>query len=364
MKRTFLLMLFVAGTLLAESQPSAPLSNAQTYDLVTRSFQLIDAIGVSAPDTAKPGAALTASARLALQKLRTSVGGNNAALTYEVLTDLKAYLALLDALGRAATYAEQSRKQGGELRENVDRLEAHFEALIAAKERQLRPPDRDNVRRYLDADLKMSPPQAGKPRVVFMGDSITDFWRLNEYFPDRDFVNRGISGQITGEMLGRMKTDVLDLKPAAVLILAGTNDIGRDVPLNIIENNLVMMADLAEQHHIKVIFSSLLPVSDYHEKENPAYVQTVRRPPAQIRALNSWIQDLCASRNYRYLDYFSETSDASGLFKADLTDDGLHPNSMGYRIMAPLALAAIDSVIGHAPTPVQPTAPRRRLFGK
>ena len=92
----------------------------------------------------------------------------------------------------------------------------------------------------------MPRPSPGRPRVVFLGDSITDGWRLNEYFSDRDFVNRGISGQITGEMLGRMKADVIDLKPEAVLVLAGTNDIARGVPLKTIEDNLAMIADLAE----------------------------------------------------------------------------------------------------------------------
>src|SRR6202042_3682931 len=105
--------------------------------------------------------------------------------------------------------------------------------------------DGNNRGRYADATRRVGAPQPGKPRVVFLGDSITDFWRLNEYFPDRDFVNRGISGQITSQMLGRMKADVLDLHPEAVVILAGTNDLARDIPLTAIEDNYVLIADLA-----------------------------------------------------------------------------------------------------------------------
>ena len=151
------------------------------------------------------------------------------------------------------------------------RLEAHFRALLDSKDAQLRSPDRDNLVRYSEANRKLPPPAAGKPRVVFFGDSITDLWRLNEYFSDRDFVNRGISGQITGEMLGRFKADVLNLQPAAVLILAGTNDLARNIPLVTIEDNYGMMATLASAHNIKVIFASVLPVSDYHKDQNPAY---------------------------------------------------------------------------------------------
>ena len=145
------------------------------------------------------------------------------------------------------------------------------------KEAQLHNPDRDNLKRYAEANEKLGAPSPQKPRVVFLGDSITDGWRLNEYYGgDRDFVNRGISGQITGEMLGRMKADVIDLKPRLVLVLAGTNDLARGVPVNAIENNLSMIADLAEAHHIQPMFASLLPVSDYHKDANPQYLQTGR----------------------------------------------------------------------------------------
>jgi acyl-CoA thioesterase-1 len=194
--------------------------------------------------------------------------------------------------------------------------------------------------------------------VVFFGDSITDFWRLNEYFPDRDFVNRGISGQITGEMLGRMKADVLDLQPAAVLILAGTNDLARNVPLVTIEDNYAMLATLAAANDIKVIFASVLPVSDYHKDRNPAYEMTKVRPPVYIKALNAWLQNFCAQKGCTYLDYSQALADDQGQLGSDLADDGLHPNAKGYRVMAPLVLTAIDKTL--IVQPVISAKPKKR----
>src|SRR5262249_31378898 len=153
------------------------------------------------------------------------------------------------------------------------------------------------------------------------------------------------SGQITGEMLGRMKADVLDLQPTAILILAGTNDLARNIPLTTIENNYLMIADLASAYRIKVIFASVLPVSDYHKDVNASYERTPGRPPAYIKALNDWLQAVCTQRHFTYLNYFEAMVDANGQLQTDLADDGLHPNSKGYRIMAPLALDAIQRTL-------------------
>jgi lysophospholipase L1-like esterase len=231
--------------------------------------------------------------------------------------------------------------------------------LIELKDRQLRSPDRDNLARYAEMDSR-TPPQADKPRVVLLGDSITDGWRLNEYFPDRDFINRGISGQITGQMLGRMEPDVIKLQPAIMLVLGGTNDVARGVPVSTIEDNLTAIADLAEFHQIKVILASVLPVSDYHKDVNPNFEMTKTRPPASIRALNDWMKGFCARRDFTYLDYYTQMVDVDGYLKADIADDGLHPNSLGYRIMAPLALAAIDKATAVGPVP---KPKKHRLFG-
>ncbi len=198
---------------------------------------------------------------------------------------------------------------------------------------------------------------------------ISAVWRLNEYFPDRDFINRGISGQVSSQMLARFKPDVADLHPEAVVILAGTNDLARGVTLTAIENNYQVMADLAGLYRIKVIFASVLPVNDYHRDENTAYEQTIKRPPLYINALNEWLERLCAARNYTYLDYFSALIDKKGLLQTELSDDGLHPNFKGYRIMAPIALAAIQKTVkpsAAAPTvaPVKPgTRPATKPTG-
>lgn len=333
------------GWMLVASQAQGrPLSNKEAFDLYGRSVQLMESTAVAVPELARAGAPVTENARQALLTMR-SLGRQHAGLTYTFLVNVRVYLMLADAVPKPSPFPEEAGKQLAELRDSLNRIEDNFRSLLDQRERELADPDRDRLARYADADKKLPPPQPGKPRVVFLGDSITDFWRLNEYFPDRDFVNRGISGQITGQMLGRLKADVLDLKPAAVLVLAGTNDIARGIPLPTIENNLAMIADLAQAHHITPLIASVLPVSDYHKDENPAWEVTKRRPSEAIRALNAWIQDFCRQRNYTCVDYFSGLVDEAGFLKADLADDGLHPNGAGYRIMAPIALAAVDKAV-------------------
>lgn len=326
------------------AQEQALMNNKDVLATCERAANLIESTATAAPDLVRASAPLAENVRQACLNLRI-LSPQHALLSYTLLTNLRAYLALADALPRPQPAPREALKQLAELRDLAARWEAHFAALLEQKEFALRHPDRDNLRRYAEANRKLGPPQPGVPRVVFLGDSITDGWRLNEYFPGRDFVNRGISGQITGEMLGRMKADVIDLKPAAVLVLAGTNDIARGVELTTIENNLTMIADLAEFHGIKPLFASLLPVSDYHKDKNPAFEQTRRRPPELIRRLNDWIQNFCRQRNFVYVDYYSQLVDNAGFLKAELADDGLHPNAAGYRLMAPVALAAIEKAL-------------------
>jgi lysophospholipase L1-like esterase len=316
----------------------------------------MEAGGVAIPDLLHAVAPVMESAKQACKNLEARA--NQGTPTYNVLIQLRSYLALADAVPKPYPFPEMAKKQIEEVRDNLARFEAHLRALLDQKETQIRPPDRDNLKRYADANRRTPPPDRNKPRVVFLGDSITDGWRINEYFPDRDFINRGISGQITGEMLGRMKADVLDLQPQAVLILAGTNDLARNIPLTTIENNYLMIADLASAYRIKVIFASVLPVSDHHKDVNASYERTPGRPPVYIKALNDWLQAFCAQRHFTYLNYFDSTVDSNGQLQADLADDGLHPNSKGYRIMAPLALDAIQRTLAPsappAPTPVKP----------
>lgn len=339
--------------------PSALLNTSQLLESYGRAIQLMESTGVALPDLARAGAPLVENARQILANIRTNPAG--ADVNYAFLANLRAFVALSDAVPKPFPFSEEAQKQLHELRDEQARIEAHFRALISQKDQQLRNPDRDNVARYSDDDARLGAPKAGKPRVVFLGDSITDFWRLNEYFPDRDFVNRGIAGQITGQILGRMESDVIRLQPSALVVLGGTNDIARGVPLSAIEDNLAMIAELADYYKIKVILCSVLPVSDYHKDADPNYERTRTRPPATIRTLNDWIKSFSAKRNLIYLDYYSKLVDGSGYIKTDLADDGLHPNAAGYRLMAPVVLEVLNKL--NAPTP-QVEQKRRRLFGR
>jgi lysophospholipase L1-like esterase len=340
----------IFAALIGKAQQSALLTQREAISLYERAVQLLDSSKVAIPELARAGDPLAENCRQALATMKAT-GGQDAPLTFSFYTNLRAYLALSDVVPKPYPMPETVCSQFTELRGIADRIEAHFSALLRFKESQLRDPDRDELRRYAEANQKLGPPQVNKPRVVFLGDSITDGWRLNEYFPDRDFVNRGISGQITGQMLGRMKADVVDLKPAAVVILGGTNDIARGIAVPVIENNLTMIADLAEVYKIKPLFASLLPVSDYHKDRDPRYEQVKRRPLGTIQAVNNWLQEFCRRRNYTYIDYFSKLVDSAGYLAADLSDDGLHPNAAGYRRMAPVVLEAIDTAIKPASQP-------------
>lgn len=349
--------IFAAVAYAQTPAPANPLLNARDAGaLCQRTLQLMEAGGVAVPELQRAAAPVIENARQSCKDLE--LRPNTGQPTYTLLVNLRAYLSLSDAVPKPFPFPEAARRQLEELRDDVGRVDAHFRALLDLKETQIRPVDRDNLRRYAEANRRLAPADRNKPRVVFFGDSITDGWRLNEYFPDRDFVNRGIGGQITGEMLGRMKADVIDLQPAAMVILAGTNDLARGIPLVTIENNYQAIADLAAAYRIKVIFASVLPVSDHHKDVSPRNAQTSQRPPVFIKALNEWLVRFCAQRGCAYLNYFDAMVDASGQMQADLADDGLHPNAKGYRIMAPLALAAVQKTVSTpAPAPAPSTAP-------
>ena len=218
---------------------------------------------------------------------------------------------------------------------------------------QARLNDFANFARYRDANMKISPPAKDEDRVVFMGDSITDSWKLEEYFPRKPYINRGISGQTTSQMLIRFRPDVIELKPKVVVILAGTNDIAGNtgaITLERIQGNFASMVDLALAHNIRVVFASILPVSDYNKNaQGVQIVRTVQRQPAQILELNAWIKKLCEDRGLTYLDYFSASVDEKGFLKPDIANDGLHPNAKGYEIMKPLAEKAIAAALKMKP---------------
>jgi acyl-CoA thioesterase I len=205
--------------------------------------------------------------------------------------------------------------------------------------------DYGQLARYRDANAALDPAAPGENRVVFFGDSITDIWNLAESFPGKPYINRGIGGQTTSQMLVRFRQDVINLQPKAVVILAGTNDIaGNSGPIvnDDIQANLASFAELARAHNIHVIFSSILPVHNYTPKSQDFFAQ---RPMERILALNRWIKQYCAANNLTYLDYFSAVVDDKGLLKRDLADDGLHPNQAGFSLMAPLAEKAITNAL-------------------
>lgn len=342
----------------ARGQEEALLPPAEAQQLFQRAVQLMESTMITVPGLARAAEPVVENARQSVLALRSGPSAQHAGLTYRFLTNVKAYQALADALPKPHPFPAEAGRQFVELREAVERMDAHFRALLDRTEALLREPDRDNLARYAEANEKAGPPQPNRPRVVFLGDSITDGWRLNEYFPERDFINRGISGQTTGQMLGRMRADVLDLKPAALVVLAGTNDIARGVPLRTIQHNLAMIAELAASRGIKVILASVLPVHNYNKDQDPRFERTVQRSLKAILDLNDWIRDFAKRNGHIYLDYYTAMVDANGFLRQDLADDGLHPNAAGYRVMAPLVGTAIEK----AAPPAQGPAPRRRRF--
>jgi lysophospholipase L1-like esterase len=223
-------------------------------------------------------------------------------------------------------------------------------ALRAVVRNDVRLRDWAELGRYRDANGRVPGPAAGGRRVVFMGDSITDSWqepRFGGFFPGRDYLDRGISGQTTPQMLVRFRPDVIDLNPTAVVILAGTNDIaGNTGPESDqqIEENLASMAELAKSHGIKVVLASITPTSAYHTAAR-GIPQTTVRPLARIKALNDWLKHYASENGAVYVDYFSAMVDDTGQMRADLTLDDLHPTAAGYAIMAPLAEAAIERAL-------------------
>jgi lysophospholipase L1-like esterase len=228
--------------------------------------------------------------------------------------------------------------------------------------------DWNQLGRFHAADEELKKQPADPRRVVFLGDSITEGWALDEYFPGKSYVNRGIGGQTTPQMLVRLYPDVIDLKPAAVIILAGTNDIAQNTgpeTLTMVEENLMAITELAQRHGIKVILCSVMPISNYTMvpvrrvmRSGPGaaggwtappaptpQIRSVQRPPDQILQLDAWMKAYAASAGATYADYFSAVVDDKGMFKEGFSDDGLHPNDHGFALMAPVAEAAIEKAL-------------------
>jgi lysophospholipase L1-like esterase len=205
--------------------------------------------------------------------------------------------------------------------------------------------DFGQLARYRESDAALAPMAAGESRVVFLGDSITDYWKLPDYFPGKPYINRGVDGQTTPQMLVRFRQDVIALHPKVVVVLAGTNDIAGVTGPTLnedIEANYASMAELARAHRIRMVFASVLPVHNYTHDAEESFAL---RPRDRILALNKWLKDYCAKNRFVYLDYYTALVDERGLLKRSLSDDGLHPTDAGYQIMASLAEKAIQKAL-------------------
>jgi lysophospholipase L1-like esterase len=321
------MLLFATLALCAQS----PEENTQ---LATRMLQLMESTAVAVPGLTAAAAPVRQNADAVFTQMERSP--MEPALIWRFMTQVKAYLALSDSFPRPDAFPAAADQQFAELRTDLDRLRRQFETLLTEQNQtaQKRDSDPNELKHYAEADSKMLPQQAKQARVVFLGDSITDGWHLNEYFTGRDFVNRGIRGQTTLQMIARFRQDVAGLKPKVVVILAGTNDIAAGISAEQIEQNLATLGDLAKAHGMKPVFASILPVS-----------MADIRPPAAIQAIDKWLQAYCQMQGFIYVDYYAAMVNASGQMQPDLSDDGLHPNSKGYRVMSPLAVEGINRAL-------------------
>ena len=199
--------------------------------------------------------------------------------------------------------------------------------------------DWSNLYKYKEENAKIGMPAAGENRVVFMGNSITEGWGQvsPKFFKDKPYINRGISGQTTPQMLVRFRPDVINLKPKVVVILAGTNDIaGNTGPstLEMIEDNITSMVEIAKINNIEVVLCSVLPAYDYPWKPG-------LKPAEKIVNLNKWIKEYADINGIFYVDYFTSMADERNGLKVEYSDDGVHPNLAGYKVMVPLVEKAI-----------------------
>ena len=270
-------LILSASAAAAFAQTDARLRGSDAAKLYDGIAELMEANRIVIPELARAGAPLVENFRQGAATLAAGRRSDHSGVLYRMLTNARIYLQVLDAMPKPEEFSAEVGDQIARLRERVEKLERHFRATLEFREEQALGADRDNLRRYAQENHTVGPPRGGERRVVFLGDSITDGWKLNQYFPAKPYLNRGIGGQISGQMLGRMKADVLDLKPRAVVVLAGTNDLARGVSERAIRNNLETIGILAETAGIAPVFASILPVSDYHEDKSPRYKRTLLR---------------------------------------------------------------------------------------
>ena len=226
---------------------------------------------------------------------------------------------------------------------NQSSLKYYILLLVFIMAGNIKAQDWANLNKYQTQNASLPIPTAEQKRIVFMGDSLTEFWSVidPEYFSGKTYINRGISGQTTPQMLIRFRADVIALKPNAVVILAGINDIaGNTGPSSIemIRDNVFSMVELAKANNIKVILCSVLPAYDFPWKPN-------QQPVEKIKALNEILKNYAAANNIVYVDYYSAMVDKRLGLNIEYSNDGVHPNKTGYQIMQPIIEKAIGQVL-------------------
>lgn len=250
-------------------------------------------------------------------------------------------IALVAALSIQMTATAQSNNQSPTV---VTTAQPSVPAIPAQIERmQAQLADWPNLGRYRADDAALPPPSPGENRVVFLGDSITDRWgrKVGVFFPGKPYINRGISGQTTPQMLIRFQQDVVNLHPAVVVVLAGTNDIARNTGFatpEMIEDNFESMAAIAKQNGIGMVIASILPAARYRWRPEVKGAE-------EIQEVNRWLKAYCQQNRLVYLDYYSAMADEAGGMRPGLSSDEVHPTEKGYEVMAPLAEVAIKQAL-------------------
>jgi lysophospholipase L1-like esterase len=336
----------------SQSPPNALLGPKETQLTITRAGQLMESTATSVPGLLRASEVLRQNTVATAAALGKSIG--DPLLTLQFSNEIRAYLALADSLPRPDFFPPAASQQFLELHDELHRLDRHFQALLLHEQVEARANEADpaNLKRYALVNAKMPTPTPSLPRYVFLGDGATEFWRMNEYFTGRDFVNRGIAGQTTGQVLSRFLADVVALRPLSVIVLAGSEDLAQGITPSAIADNLVMIGDVAKAHSVIPMFASLLPVGGEAAKT---------RTPAAIQKMNSWIRDYCIRESFIYIDYYKAMADEKGMMKADLSDDGVNPNARGYRAMSPLLLDGLERLRDMGPAAEDPAKQKHRI---
>jgi len=245
---------------------------------------------------------------------------------------------MLVLLAGGIVVAAQSNPEPGPPAAALEKRIAAYRHLLA---------DWAGLTRYGSDNSEVRPPAAGEQRVVFLGDQITESWRLAEFFPGKPYFNRGIDGQTSPQMLVRFRQDVIGLRPKVVVILTGTNDVaGFTGPATrgTLADHVTSMTDLARANGIRVVLASITPVCDCTKSDQLARPQTDLRPQRRIAEWNAWLREHAAASGSVYLDYYSALASGRN-FKPELTVDGVLPNDAGYKVMAALAEQAIAQAL-------------------